>query len=522
MKKIFLLACLLILATWSGYSQNLSKAGVIKMNIRSSGPIFQNDQVVGYYYFIKVDKKDRKNHNYILSVYDENLREINSIDITRPSTYVLIDGAFNGDAFGFLFYDSRGKSVELMAYDRTLKQTGSIKKPVTNKILQASYNTFVTGNEPSQAYLVPVANKGFVFYGLKAGSKMQYETEFYNNALKSLWVDKANDKTAMNIEIASEAFQTVDYIGSIITKKKGAASKDIETDLVVQAVEGGRNLFRIPLETEKYSVSFSDVYFNDILKQFVVFGEYHNKGDKELKTQSLGFITLSIDLNGKIVQEKINSWQNEISKATPVNERAKFDGSNTSILFHDIVRTADGKMFVIGEQYKKVASAAGITSQVLAASLGGRSNVATSQINVYNMVIFEFNSDYSIAKVHIFEKDKNVVTLPAGATYYSSKMLSYYAKAVGGFDYAFTQLSPNQNTFYVSYINYDVEKGERGKNVLGTIVYTPEKVFTVDKLALNRKSTLYFVYRAKDGYVLVTEYFKKEKRLDSRLEKVNY
>jgi hypothetical protein len=58
--------------------------------------------------------------------------------------------------------------------------------------------------------------------------------------------------------------------------------------------------------------------------------------------------------------------------------------------------------------------------------------------------------------------------------------------------------------------------------MLGSVIYTPEKTFVVDKLALNRSSSEYFISRAKEGYVLVTEYFKKEKRLDSRLEKLNY
>jgi hypothetical protein len=57
---------------------------------------------------------------------------------------------------------------------------------------------------------------------------------------------------------------------------------------------------------------------------------------------------------------------------------------------------------------------------------------------------------------------------------------------------------------------------------LGAIVYTPEKVFSVDKMPLNRKSTEYYVYRAKEGYVLITEYFRKEKRIDTRLEKINF
>jgi hypothetical protein len=312
-------------------------------------------------------------------------------------------------------------------------------------------------------------------------------------------------------------------VGTTVTRKKNLHTKDLEFDLLVHEVSSGKEVFRVPMVTDKYSVSFSDIFYDASKQNFVVFGEYNDKNDKELKAPSLGFITLTLDINGKIVSEKINSWAKEISQAAPVNERGKFDGNNARILFHEFVRTDDGKIFAIGEQYKKVASAGGIAGNVLlAAADGSAGTFSNAQLNVYNMVIFEFTSDYTIKKVYVFEKDKNVVNLPSGSEYISPKLVSYYAKAIGGFDYAFTQRSDDKSLFYVSYVNYDREKGEKGKNTLGTIVYTPEKQFTVDKLALDRKSTAYFVLRAKEGYVMVMEYFKKEKRVDSRLEKVNY
>src|SRR6187402_424149 len=118
----FILIFVFIALQWSASAQNLTKNGVLRMTIRNTGTIIRNNQVAGYYYFVRVDKNDRQNQNFILSVYDENLREIKSIDIVRPNSTVLIDGAFNGEAFAFLFYDSRSKTVELNSYDQTLKQ----------------------------------------------------------------------------------------------------------------------------------------------------------------------------------------------------------------------------------------------------------------------------------------------------------------------------------------------------------------------------------------------------------------
>jgi hypothetical protein len=521
MKKIPLLLFMLLLCA-GVYAQNLSKSGVLKMNVRSTGPIVQNGQVKGYYLFYMIEKQDRKNYNYQLNVYDENLREINSVSIVRPRTFVLVEGAFNGEVFGFLFYDSKAKAVELMAYDKTLKQTGSVKKVVNNKFLVATYKNIAIGNEPSQAFFVPVSNKGFLYYGLKPGSKMHFEMLFVDNSMKTVWSQTATEGAKHAVEMASEAFQSEKYVGSLITIKKGLASRDTDSYLAVHETLTGKVVFRVPMYTDKYSVSFSDVFFDEKKQSFTVFGEYFNADDKELKARSLGFIAWTFDMTGKSIALKTNSWENEISKAAPVDERGKFDGNNTSILFHNIIRTDDGKIFVVGEQYKKAASAGGIISNVAMTALGGSPTASNVQLNIYNMTIFEFTSDYSLKKVHVFEKDKNVLQLPGGYGTLSPRLLSYYAKAVGGFDYAFTQESKDKSTFYVSYVNYDREKGEKAKNVLGTIVYTPEKVFTVDKLPMARKSTLYFVHKAKEGYVMITEYFKKEKRLESRLEKVNY
>src|SRR6187549_43258 len=120
-KSLFIL--FLMAASWPfAFAQTLNKTNVTDVKLRNAGSIIQNGQVKGYYNFYNLEKQDRKNNNYLLSVTDENLREINSVNIVRPDTYLLIEGAFNGESFGFLFYDAREHTLELIAYDRTLKE----------------------------------------------------------------------------------------------------------------------------------------------------------------------------------------------------------------------------------------------------------------------------------------------------------------------------------------------------------------------------------------------------------------
>ncbi len=148
---------------------------------------------------------------------------------------------------------------------------------------------------------------------------------------------------------------------------------------------------------------------------------------------------------------------------------------------------------------------------------------SVTQINIYNLVVFQFNPDFSINKVHVFEKNKSVMQLPSGALESSPKAVSHFAKSWGAFDYRFTQMSPDNSTFLVTYVDYDKSQSSAGSAfVIGSVVYTPEKTFVVDKFNMKRRSSEFNIMKAKSGYLYVVEYFRKEKKIEGHLEKVNY
>ena len=501
----------------NGQTQNINK--VAKISSRGGGAIMHDNQVKGYFSFVQLEKIDAKTNNYQLSLVDENLRAINSIEIKRPTNYSLIDGAFNGQAFCFLFFNSTLKTIEFITYDRTLTQIGTFIRTIQNKNDLRLFRMLAAGTASlQQAYLIGIKDKGFLYYG-RADKGLVYRTDFFDNNLKKIWTDESTN--VKEVEAGSDGFQQGDYIGTLITKQKTATSKDMSIDLLVQEVLTGKKLFRIPIQTSQHSVTFSDVYYDSVAKTFTVLGEYYYKEAKELKDQSLGLIAITYDFTGKIVNQKTNSWAKEIGSVIPVNDKGKFDGTNSRIIFHDFIRTADGQFFAIGEQYKKATNGGAVAANLILAPLLGVYTSST-QLNIYNLVIFEFNPDFAIKSAHIFEKDMNHVMMPVGSSMTNPKQLSFMLKAVGGFDYKYTQESADNETFVVAYINFDKEKGQASTNVLGSVIYTPEKKFTVDKMPLKRSTSEYFVARAKEGYVLVTEYFRKEKRLESRLEKLNY
>lgn len=507
--------------------QNLTKTDVAFVKLRNTGAIFQNGNVKGYYYFYNLEKKDRKLNNYLLSVVDENLREVNSVTIIRPKSYALIESSFNGSSFLFLFFDSKAKTTELISYNNALVQTGSVVDKILNQSGYQDFNQIALGNEATQRYLLPIENQGFIYYSITGTDSENFVIKYFSNELKREWAHASvAGKKEANVESASEAFTTDNYVGSIVFKAKSASSKGYSYDLLVNDLATGQVLFRVPMSNKQFNITPSEVVYDSALHQIVIFGEYYDKADKQSKAQSLGFGFIFLDTQGNQLDFKKSSWA-DISQRAPVTKEGKFDGLNSNILFHEFIRTADGQLFAIGEQYKKVASASGIGLQALGvlaavASGGGRfvgTNTASVQMNVYNMVVFQFNPENTLEKVHLFEKSTNQILLPGGSTYMSPKRLSFYVKAIGGFDYRFTQQFLGKENFAVVYV--DIERSSK-KGLIGSIVYTPEKVFTVDKLKFDKRSQEFLLMPAKPGYILVAEYFKKEKTFDMRLEKINY
>ena len=68
---------------------------------------------------------------------------------------------------------------------------------------------------------------------------------------------------------------------------------------------------------------------------------------------------------------------------------------------HNIVQAADGNIFVIGEGYKKVASAMGIASKLMSKN----SNISTIKIRVTDMIIIKFDKDYNVKDAKICNKN---------------------------------------------------------------------------------------------------------------------
>ena len=108
-----------------------------------------------------------------------------------------------------------------------------------------------------------------------------------------------------------------------------------------------------------------------------------------------------------------------------------------------------------------------------------------------------------------------------GTELYGPGIAGYFIKAQGGFDYQFFGNSSNGKTFNAVYVNYDKEKGEKSKKVVGNILLGQNQELSIDKIEMASNAPTAFLYPAKPGYIMMVDYLKKQKQLGMKLIKVN-
>jgi hypothetical protein len=278
-------------------------------------------------------------------------------------------------------------------------------------------------------------------------------------------------------------------------------------------LQSGKKVFEIETISKGYKLMPMNISMLKGKNEFIVMGPYYDGGDRVLQDKSLGLGVWVMNNQGKVISAKYNSWSMDIGKYLKTDQKGRVEDIGY-IYFHNLLQTEDGKIFAIGEGYKKVANAAGIAVSVLTQSYGAN----TTKLKVTDMVMLQLNDQYEISDAKIYDKSSNNFSLP-GADMQTPHTLALLAKAYGAFDYTFTQVGTNKGSFISGYTDHERSKDYKGLT-FNSISYYDGHLST-DKINLKTTASTLRILPAKPGYVLLMEYFKKYKRLDLRMEKVN-
>ena len=517
-KRILLAGLVALSATGAARAQTQTLDGVSRIYRSAISPIYAGNEVKGYIMYAKGDKADRKNDNYSLDFYDQDLAKVSNVTIQKPSgRYYLLANSFNGSAFGLYFYNLKDNTLEIESYDTSLKKLGSKVIEDVSKMdkmkIQQSFMQKSSGAE-EQAFsgmeLFAVPGYGFVrnsYEGMMKG----YALQLYDNQMNLKW-SLASDPKAKEYEAITITEATDKYILATMMRKSGMMSKKVDSYMVVIDAATGKKIMDLPVETSKTEqLSLSSFTFDAAKREFVAMGEFYKLNDKPFVNKSEGFYLKRFSESGQPTVAKTYGWHNEVRAAMPAEALPSLEAGYVNYA-QSIVRGANGKTYIVAEQYKVVADGMGIAM----AMMGGGSGVQKGKIA--NMMVFALDPSYKLTDVKFYPKDESQAMLPGIG---GAGLMGMYLKATGQFDYQFMQKNDANSQFNAVYINYDKEKGEKTKRIIGNMAFGDNGQFKLDKIDLTSSATSSYLYPAKPGYLMMVDYLKKEKKVGMKLVKVN-
>ncbi|MFK8007458.1 MAG: DUF6770 family protein [Saprospiraceae bacterium] len=504
-----LVGVLLFLSSPTVTAQTASLESVKRIRLRSSGSIINDGVIQGYYFFYKMDRKSRKTNVYGLQILDQNLEKIALKKIEGPKHLVLLEGVYNGNSIMLKFYDRKGKKYDFKQYDANAKLITSKSMDVRRLYAAASKSSTGSDDEIDGVSLFSIPGKGFAHILMKKHKKVGFQIDYMSDDGETYW-DYSSNKDTKEVFFAEFLAANEDILLLSVISKKKLLSKKLRYSVLALDINTGEKLYEKPLEDKNRPVQVMNAFIDPSTKKATLFGLYYKKGGDPIKDKSVGLFSYTLDNDGKYENKELTSWAKGVSKFLPVNAKGNMKGKGY-IFFHKIVRTADDKILAVGEMFNKEANALGLIAR----------DVSLAKIVVKDMYVFEFNSEFKLQGVEVFEKTKASVNLESGALLTGPQRLAYSVNYRGGFGYEYTQRNQDNSIFTFGYINREKKKGAKTKYIFGAVTYADGE-YTSDKVDLGRRASNIAVFPAKPGHVMIIEYIRKEKKLEMRLEKINF
>ncbi len=522
LKHYLLAAQLVVAAPALVQAQKTTIDNIYSVSLKNSGTIESGGEVKGYFYFYVSDKVDRSTNEYTIQVLDENLREVNRIKFEDDKKEQLIETSYNTSSMLFLFMNAGERTFTSKIYglDGKLRQTYTreLDKRSMAFLTQSGSLRAVNNDEAANKFVYDIENKGYLaVIPLRDGKDYSFEIGIIRSDTKKQLTYAA--------DYGDYKYATASYLGTSgdvavfeVLKKEKLMSNKLESSLLGIDINTGRKRFDIDENATKYKFLPLNISNLNNSNEILLLGNYYDKDDRVMKNATMGVAAITIDGKGKILNQKYNSWAGDFAKFFNIDAKGKLENVGY-LYFHKLVQTEDGDIYAIGEGYNRVASGAGIALTVLgAATRSSNGGSSVTNLNITNMVLVRFDNQFNVKDVKIYEKNKNRFSLPGG-DYVSAHLLAAAAKTMGAYDYEFTRVNNTHSSFYVAFSDYERGKDYKGM-VFRSIAYNEGQI-TTDKLQLKSTASSMRVLPAKTGSILVSEYFKKEKKIDIRLEKLN-
>ncbi len=516
MKKLLFMLVMTLSLSQVLSAQNYEFDNVQRASTGGIQAIKDGNEVKGYISVMYLDNVSRKEKLYGISILDANLQQTHYKEITLDKRDYLVSQAFNNNSFCLAFLNSKKKSIDYVIYDLALEETGRLTCEDVNPNDLATAGNAPEDDKLNFSGLNAVPGKGYIRMGYTKAKGYKVSIQMFDNSGEILW-SAGTGYTGKMYEAGETMFVGEKITVSSIVSKKSAFTPKMECVLVAHDLNTGDEIYKINASDTKHQMFPYDVSYVAEQQKFIVCGEYYKTGDNMLKVKSQGFYIQEYSSeDGKLLKTSLVNWTRDVARKMPANKKGGFKDMDVSI--HKMLITSDGKVYAIGEQFKKSVSALGVASQVLSRGQGG---IAAMQVEIHDMMVFEFDTELKLEKVHVFDKETSKIALPQGYSMLRGYLLATILKIYGGFDHCYTSVTNDATNFNSVFVDYNRETMTKGSYKIGVVGRNGEGEVSDDEYKLDTTPSLFYVVPAKPGYVAIVEYFRKESKLTIRLEKVN-
>jgi hypothetical protein len=480
----------------------------------------KNNEVQGYYLYYQVDKKDKKNNVYAVEIFDNGMNKTGAFEVTKDKKWILYEISFNGERFMFSYYANR--SIEYDMYDLKGTKVGTLlmTKDELSKYEGMLIEQSLQNPDNENAHCFPLSDAGFVKVNrIDAGKKNGYLVTALDNSLKKIWTFSTKDNSDLNE--AADIITANDKIVSLNVGRQKSAFSKVDYTLVVLDAKTGKELVSDDFSEKSGKLSMLSCNWDEDTKTILVSGEVYAPDAEPFKDPSVGIFLKQYDTSGKELAMNKYLWEKEIKKVktAKMTEEQKETERKSALYVHKVVRSKDGTLSFVCEQYRKSVSGLGAAGAVLS-----RGATSAMKIVLGNMVVMQFNKDWTIRDYQIIEKKNKDVLLPGGYGFLSAAVLANIIKVWGEFDYTFTSADPSADKYTVIYTDANRrEEGSKAKSdaMLGVININGGKI-TTNRVPIDFTASTTALRPGKPGYIAIMEFFRKNKEVKIRLENVKY
>jgi len=362
--------------------------------------------------------------NFILKLYDKELKEIKTVTLELTKFSELASYAFTGKHFLFIFVDAMKKNRTMV----TMDAAGNVIQRKSEEDVRRAL--LIPENFP----VIHVLNDSeFLLIRPMREKKFGYDIERLDKDLVSKWVKshipddgilKAQDSKVENGRLyllrEKNPNRTSDnFTYSVQCFDLSSGEQIYSTDLLSEEAGGAPSFIRVSPSGE---VATGGMYF---------------KGAKYDDKNSDGLFFALLSPTGAVTQFSKNTWSSLKDQISGEFSSALI-GGKTKIMVEDVITKKDGTYMVIAEQFKK-ANNASMTSVGAATGLGGSSSsgAAGSEVGftVLDFVFFNFDKSGKLTSIDVVGKESKEARVSGSVATEKGLAVAQYMKAEGFFGY---------------------------------------------------------------------------------------